>query len=100
MLFKHGPKEEEKAAPVVTESSYDDAMTAFKEHKYAVAAEGFKSIADDPSDAKIASRAKYWLEKLTLHKKNIAKRSRCFKNLLLLKIQRRKLTLSSCWTNL
>lgn len=84
------PKEEEKAAPVVTESSYDDAMTAFKEHKYAVAAEGFKSIADDPSDAELASRAKYWLGETYFAQKKYSKALPLFQESLTIKNSEKK----------
>jgi len=51
---------EEKAVPVSV-SAYDDALKAFNARKYAVAAKGFKAIADGGSNADLANRAKYWL---------------------------------------
>ena len=51
---------EEKPVPV-SESTYNDALKAFKAHDFDAAAKGFKAIADNGSNADLTSRGKYWL---------------------------------------
>ena len=51
---------EEKPVPV-SESTYNDALKAFRSHDFDAAAKGFKAIADNGSNADLTSRGKYWL---------------------------------------
>jgi tol-pal system protein YbgF len=61
--------DEEKTLPV-SQSTYDNAMKAFKARKYDSALKGFRAIVDGGSDGELANRSKYWLGETYFAKKN------------------------------
>jgi tol-pal system protein YbgF len=81
--------DEERSLPA-SQSTYDNAMKAFKARKYDNALKGFKAIVDGGSEDELANRAKYWLGETYFAKKNYKEAIPLFQEVLKVKNSEKK----------
>jgi tol-pal system protein YbgF len=80
--------DEEKTLPA--ESTYENAMKAFKTRKYDTALKGFKVIVNEGTDNELANRSKYWLGETYFAKKNYKEALSLFQEVLKIKNSEKK----------
>lgn len=80
----------EEAALPASQSTYDNAMKAFKAKKYDSALKGFKAIVDNGNDDELAGRSKYWLGETYFAKRNYKEALPLFQDVLKIKNSEKK----------
>jgi tol-pal system protein YbgF len=80
----------EENAPPASQSTYDNAIKAFKAKKYDTAVKNFKAIIDGGADEELAGRSKYWLGETYFAKKSYKDALPLFQEVLKIKNSEKK----------